>query len=172
MPVDSLTDRANTFQRLRREFASASLPPAEFRRNKADGTWSVDSWIGGAVPTPAQIAQATAILALLAGKFSRARSLDEIIRGTDGQGNLTALTTTQRNALWTNFVGPPRLWETDTGPNAERINDLVQMIADGTAAGTNVRARLLAMYIQDNPRWAVSPVFAPTVNVPGEKAAA
>lgn len=87
---------------------------------------------------------------------------------------LNALSAAKKNAVWNDInSGNPPKWSLDAGPNAAAIAAIefsATSVAGITAAEkTEARLRLVAMYIQDNPKYLVNPSFDPTINVPGNE---
>lgn len=82
------------------------------------------------------------------------------------------LSTQNKNAIWTDISrGTPRKYFVGPGDNKASIVALDWSVSDSGATGTaltNARLRLVAMYVQDNPKYLVNPAFAPGVNVPGD----
>ena len=93
----------------------------------------------------------------------------------DIRADLQALTAAQFGNLWADLSAPvaagvPRKYLGDEGVNAAAIFvfDWVIYAYAGPAAQTRAaQLSLAAMWIQDNPDYAVSPPWDPSVNVPG-----
>lgn len=89
------------------------------------------------------------------------------------QDFLSLTTGPQKVATWADLVsGSPVKISLDTGKNADSIFLLWRIASqtDFTAAITNdMKATAVAYYVQDNPLYLVNPVFAPTVNIPGDE---
>jgi hypothetical protein len=89
--------------------------------------------------------------------------------------DLTALTAAQQTAVWTNISALTNGVERylfDTGPNTAAIVVMDWGVKSSGAVGaalTAARFRIVAMYVQDNPKYLVNPSFASTVNVPGDQ---
>lgn len=89
--------------------------------------------------------------------------------------NLKALTVAQQTAIWNDISsGVPAKYLLDTGPNTAAIAALDWSVTDSGAMGaalTAARFRIVTCYVQDVPKYLVNPIFAPTVNVPGDQPA-
>ncbi len=89
--------------------------------------------------------------------------------------DLNALSGANQTAIWNAFnAGNPPLWSTDTGLQAPALS-AHQLIGSSTviesAIALAAKFRAVACYCIDNPKWLVSPAFAPSVNVPGDQPA-
>ena len=85
-------------------------------------------------------------------------------------GNLTA---TQKTNIWNDLdTGSPPKWARDEGINAAD-NHIIWMLATQlgavqTATDKNLcRQMLIAIYVQDNPRYLEHPSFDTSINIPG-----
>lgn len=65
-------------------------------------------------------------------------------------------------------------WQQDAGPNAASLSAVYASVTAANGLSTfNVPQQLImaAMYVQDNPRYLVNPVFDVTINIPGDQVA-
>lgn len=86
--------------------------------------------------------------------------------------DLSALTTTQQNNAWADISsGSPIKYLLDAGPNAAAIGVIDWVVRKSGATGAallDARLRGVAMYVQDNVSYLVTPAFDPTINVAGD----
>ncbi len=143
---------------------AAGLPLLTVRQSGTDITVVLDP-----TTTPAQQQQANAIAAQHDVRPRKPRMIAHVITGGDGLPGLTGLTPTQQVNLWNDFSSNQR-WLVDPGANAVQLLALGRMVQDELipATATHTRGLALALYIQDNPRYAETPAFDPSINVPGD----
>ncbi|MDE2097179.1 MAG: hypothetical protein KGL39_08025 [Patescibacteria group bacterium] len=86
--------------------------------------------------------------------------------------DLVALTAAQKTNAWADLSsGTPAKYLDDNGtePGAIAVLDwAVRFSGLGTAAVTDAKMRIAAIYCRDNPLYLVKPAFDPTINVPGD----
>lgn len=92
---------------------------------------------------------------------------------TDLFQSVQALTAQQRTNMWNDLKSPvpgvaPRKYLSDEGINAGAIFSMDyqanQAVGPQTTAAQN---SIMACFIQDNPLYAVTPPWDPTINIPG-----
>lgn len=96
------------------------------------------------------------------------RSTLNLMYGGDGKAFLSGLTALQKTNIWTDFTSNSR-WKTDVGNNTNMLLMLGGMALDGIISATTLNAKYfaVALYVQDNPSYLVTPIFDATINVPG-----
>ena len=86
--------------------------------------------------------------------------------------DLVALTTTQQANIWADISsGTTPKYLLDAGPNTAALVVLDWAVRSSGATGTALTAakfRAVALYVQDNPTYLVTPTFDATINVPGD----
>jgi hypothetical protein len=86
---------------------------------------------------------------------------------------LSALTATQKTNVWADLTsGSPAKWTLNEGLNAAAIGIGVGIVASlvaafTAAALTDMKLRVAAAYVYDNPRYLVNPACDSSINVPG-----
>lgn len=117
--------------------------------------------------TGTEAADAQAVIDGWAWEARRPRRIYDIY--TD----ISALTTTQQNAVWTDITsGTPPKWSQDEGTNAGAIAAIHWSAANsgaGAAAVADAKRRLVACYCQDNARYLVHPAFDTNINIAGDE---
>lgn len=118
-------------------------------------------------PTQQQITSITPVVVNFDARMRVSRTLLAIY--TD----LANLTNTQKNNVWADLAsGTPAKYLTDSGSSAGSIACLdwaVRFSGLATAAITDAKLRIAAIYCQDNPNYLVQPAFDNTINVPGDQ---
>lgn len=119
--------------------------------------------------TPAQQTTMNSVVAAWDPRPRTARPLYAIY------SDLTVLTAAQQSAVWTNIsalTNGVEKYLLDAGPNTAAIVVMDWAVKSSGATGTALTAarfRIVAMYVQDNPKYLVNPSFATTVNIPGDR---
>lgn len=89
--------------------------------------------------------------------------------------NVSALTTQQLDAVWTDLNAVPAggapKWALDEGVNRGGIVSLQWASSGGgsPASRTDAQRRMISMYAQDVPNYLVNPSFRPEINIPGDQ---
>lgn len=89
--------------------------------------------------------------------------------------DLNALAGSDKVLVWNDLsAGTPKKYALSAGVNAGAISVLDWVVQFSGVNPTNIQQaqlRLIAMYVQDQPRYLEHPSFAPTINISGDQVA-